>query len=189
MQCSVSNICRLAWHCVDCTLATLLRHLISASAWSTRRDDNSSAAVMPAKTSGVAFITKRGMHDSCMPWVVMYTTRVTAAPSSHGNKFTRPERLSRMEGLKHWMEGLKHQKPHCQQRDAAIPAGPLTKSVVMPPRLMDALTGVTLDRATVPVAAPVLMYTCRNAPVRRLPSTLHNMAQEQTAAHYQGRPS
>lgn len=69
-----------------------------------------------------------------------------------------------------------------------VPGGPLTRSVVMPPRLMDALTGVTLDRATVPVAAPVLMYTWRNAPVRRLPSTLHSMAQAHQAAHYGWHP-
>jgi hypothetical protein len=58
------------------------------------------------------------------------------------------------------MGGMKH-----------IPAGAATLRVVMPCRLTDTLTGVTLDSTTVPVA-PVLMDTSLKAPVRELPKAL-----------------
>lgn len=52
------------------------------------------------------------------------------------------------------------------------PAGASTATVLMPLSATSRRMGETLVRPTVPVAAPVLMLTLRNAPCRELPSTL-----------------
>lgn len=70
------------------------------------------------------------------------------------------------------------------RRHSPSPSGASTNSVVMPPRLTVTLTGVTLDTATLPVAAPLLMDTSLKAPVRALLSTLQARNRQGAGQHY-----